>query len=412
MEVNAMPPPDLQMPEKLGARFDEAEQKLRKARKNRKARKKIKESHFQQIQQGKVQSVGASQRGVSQHRAANDTYQRTPEAQQAAKGGELWKPLKEQEVRTSLAGGEKSAGAAAAAGYAAPALVAAGALGNVAGMTDIDQLAGMLGTRQGQNGQLMEALARIGQDMKSQTSTNQKISQTMQQYARLEQSFGAKEQSYLGQFQTFTQISKTLAQVGRLLHSASQSLEAASMQVEAQAQACLSIPFAGPILYAILKAVAVTLKVAAMGLKKIGMFMEKMSQQMQQTARQMRQLAEKMKVQKLENQARKLAEKVKLEEGMRRLQQIQQARQKAADALGINVQDQVQLVERMNQLGRKARVSGGGRSGAGLNLQQVAEARMPGQPLTGNAAAGGAGASAVGASPASGNSTAGAVALS
>ncbi len=358
----SLPPVNMGIPDQVGGQLDAGRKKLQDARKNRKARKKINDSHFQAIDSGKAQAVPGARSGVQSQQRANDTFAGSADARRQA---EMTPQLREMMMETVAGEGSRGGGS-----YMCPALPSSG--GSFSSAMDADQLADLLGSKQGSQGTLVQSMQRVGLDGQKQMQANGKLGQVMQQFGKMEQSFGQQEQAFDLKDKMYQGLSRVLHGVANALDMAGTALETAAQAVEAAASAVAAIPFVGAALSAALRAVAMMLKGIAKVLKQIGKVMQQIGQKMEMLGKQMQGMAQKMKAQKMVAQARKLAAKAQLDTGMQRLQQIQQAQGRVNDALGLNLDTQRSIVQRLNELGRRAQVGAGANPNQRVQQQQNA----------------------------------------
>lgn len=379
--MDKLPTVNAGLTQNVSQQFDKADAQLQKARKKRKARKKIKPEHIQQVKQGKTQSVAGTQKGVDASKEAQGKFDGSSDVRRQADtaGRGDYTPQMKEAMAMAVAGG--------AVNFTAP-TTNVSTVSGLNNIKDANQLESMFSTQQAQTSTLTQALQSIGQAQTSQVQQNRGFSENFKKFDGLMKSFDVKEKLYNGKAQMFSGLSNTLNTVAQGVTAASTALQTAATSVEAAASACAAIPYVGAALSAVLRAVAVMLKGIATALKGVANMLRGMSQKMAALGKKMQGIGQQMKTQSLANKAKSLAEKAKLDQGMSKLKQIQDARVKVQQSLGINQNNLSQIAERMQALGRKpptTQIGGMGSAGqqqgqgvAGLGAAAAAVAGMAG----------------------------------
>lgn len=357
-----LPPVDASITGRTEKNFEDAEARLHKARKNRKARKKIKPEHFNQIQQGKANSVPATSSGVSGHKQANDTFQRSAGQRELAAQMGNYRPNTNARSDGDVIRVNSQ--------FSSPSIPSVN-IGNINGVRDTDSLMGMFTNAQSNQGNLMQGLQTVGKEHQGQLQQNQQIGQAVQKFGKMEKTFGLKEQGFKAKEMMFKGLSKTFNGIATAMQTAGTALTTAATSVEAAASACAAIPYVGPAISAVLRGVAMALKGIAKMLQGIGKQMQGMAKTMDGKATASRTAGDQMKAQKLGAQAKKVANEASLKQGQARLEKIVQSRNQIQQALGQNINNQQNLAQRLEELGRRVNMQGmpGMQPGMGDRMQ-------------------------------------------
>jgi len=361
-----LPPVDSSLTGQVEQNFVAAEQQLQSAYKHRKARKKIGPEHFQSVQNGRQQSVPATESGLQSQKQAGSGVDGCRDGLNLAQSllagnnqGAPTNPLDVLKVSQDLR---------------FPFLPPIQA-GDFSGVTDVQSLLSQYAAGQSNGTALSGGLQQLGKQQSDQQTQNGMLGGLIRDFSNAEQFLGQKESGFLAKARQFTNIAGKFDEITNLMGTTAATIEGASGAVDTAALACAAIPFVGPAISAGLKVAANALRVVSKALQVVGRNMQAISKTMKVTSLQNKVSAQLTRVEKLAAQAKKVANQTGLQQGLARFQKIQEMTGKFQKALGLNNQNLQSMSQRLNELGasgkgKSASSGGGNRAAYELQLQQ------------------------------------------
>lgn len=328
MSIRAdLPPIQADLGERLECQFDGAEQQLHQPRKHRKARQKVEPGRFQEVRDGRRQALPAARDAVNAQRSSRDLYtQSLGQRQMAQRLG----CMSESQMRQQLIPGGASS-------YSMPTLPSVPLMSH---SEDPKALMQMFKGGQSYQSQLGTQMHRISRDSQQQLNLNTKIQGIYKNYEHMEQAASLRQQSLENREGMLSNLGHDFEAMAGGFSNASGSLESASDSLYTAANAMAGIPGQGAAMAAAFRATASSLRASSRSMYTSYQGMKKMSRKMFIMSKKTYWSSLKAGIERKSLSVEKMRTKISLNQGARRLKQIQSAQSQVGDAFGKSLQNQ------------------------------------------------------------------------
>lgn len=232
---------------------------------------------------------------------------------------------------------------------------------NYQGMTDIDQLMGLMGNKQREQMDIFRDLTQTNRQGSMKMRTNQDLQKKAANFSNMEKSYSMQESMMGMKEMMFNGMGKAMTGMATGLQAAAKGLDAAAKAVDAASTAVSAIPIIGT-------AIGAAMKIAAKVLQAIAKVMQGIAKTLKGLGKKMQAMGKQMGVKKKNITTKKVRVKTQhqkslrdLQKGYKEFQDIQKNSQSLSSELGMNYQHQTAIQRRLQELGNQMGGRGTGR---------------------------------------------------